>query len=422
MKFMFRIIILAAFFANIAFAKDVFFESKWTLWQDADILIWTTEKAPPIDPKEFCLSLKRNNTGIGNPKCRILGEWERDTIAVRYANWLKNNLVEKLSASELKARHPAMAAKFAALEDKIVLYVANASENLQVAIFDETAQEPKAAGLVKNTDDKIALGDNIASTFFSGKTKRRLTKEERLKKETEPDDIYKETPTFRSWFGVSAGYSQARVPFTPHSWYRSHIKSEVRNYRITKDSVSLWNFLDDSAPLFTVYVGGIWFGFIGGEIFYRYSNHDVKTDDSDTVYKELDHWDFSEHEVGLNVMFSRSYAPLKFMDLNLFAFIGFQYSFFVENIGRKGDEPASKAYKSRIKFEDAYKGALVGFGTQCVFLRHYGISVRTGISSRGRDIYTEPSPDAAAEPTTIGKSTVDWFISFGLEYHWSLSN
>lgn len=404
-------------------AKDVYFDSKWTLWQDPDILIWTTEKEAPIDPKEFCLSLKRNNTGIGNPKCRLFGEWERDTVAMRYAGWLKNNMEPSLDASYLKARHPAMSAHFQELEDKIVLFVADQGNSLQVAIFDETAYEPKAAGTVLKKPDKIALGDDIAATFFDRYTKRRLSKEERLKRDTEPDDLYKETPKFRAWGGISAGFAQAQIPLTPDNWYKRKVRSRVRNYRITRDSVSLWNFIDDSTPLFTLYAGGIWFGFIGGEIFYRYSNHSVKIDDKDPIYKELDHWDFAQHEVGLNVMFSHTYSPLKWLDLHLFAFLGFQYSFYSEDIELKSDvKIPSREYETRVKFEDAYKGALLGFGTQCVFLGHYGVSVRTGVSSRGRNIYTEPSPDAAAEPTTIGASTIDWFISFGLEYHWSLGN
>ena len=184
--------------------------------------------------------------------------------------------------------------------------------------------------------------------------------------------------------------------------------------------MSLWNFIDDSTPLFTLYAGGIWFGFIGGEIFYRYSNHDVKTDDRDSVYEELDHWSFAQHEIGLNVMFSHTYTPLKWMDLHLFAFLGFQYSFYSEDIELKSDKKnPSREYETRFRTEDPYKGALFGFGSQCVIKDHYGVSVRTGISSRGKDIYTEPTPEAAAEPTTIGATTIDWFISLGLDYHWN---
>ncbi|MCQ2088730.1 MAG: hypothetical protein MJY93_00625 [Fibrobacter sp.] len=414
------LLIAIASTASAVSASDVYFESKWTLWKDADILIWTIDKDLPIDPREFCLSLKRNNMAIGEPKCRTVGEWERDSIAVRYAGWLSNNMEPGLTSNYLKARHPSMRGKIQELEDRIVLFIADKGNYLQVAIFDETSAEPRTAGTVQKKADKIALGDEIASTFFDRKTSRRLSKEERQKKLTEPDEYYKEVPNLRAWGGLSAGYAQAHVPLTPYNWVHRHVESEVRNYRITRDSVSLWNFIDDSTPLFTLYAGAIWYGFIGGEIFYRYSNHTVKTDNSDTVYQELDHWEFGQHEIGLNLMLTKTYSPIKLMDIHLFGFVGFQYSFYAEDIQlKKGVELGSKAYRARIKFEDVYKGALIGGGSQFVFKDHYGVSLRTGIASRGKNVYSDPTPDAAAEPTTIGAMTVDWFISLGLEYHWN---
>ena len=92
------VLLSQAFFASNANAKDVYFDSKWTLWQNADVLIWTPDKEPSIDPKEFCLSLRRYNSGIGEPKCRLFGEWERDTVAMRYATWLSDNIEPGLDA------------------------------------------------------------------------------------------------------------------------------------------------------------------------------------------------------------------------------------------------------------------------------------------------------------------------------------
>ncbi|MCF0216181.1 MAG: hypothetical protein HUK21_09000 [Fibrobacteraceae bacterium] len=415
-----KILLLLAAVSSLIYSKEIFFDSHYTLWSSPDILIWTPDEESPLDPKEFCLSLKRNNTGIGEPKCRVFGEWSRDSIPMRYGKWLKNNLEPGLKPEYLHARHPAMHAKIQALEDNIVLFVTREENRIKAAIFDETATEPKMAGTVFYSNDKVALSDDIASTFFDIRTKRRLTKQERQKKMTEPDDFYKETPDFRGWAGVALGYSQAHVPLTPKNWTSSHEKSQVRNYRITKDSTSLWNFIDDSDPFLNVYLGGSWYGFIGAELIYRFAKHNVKTDPKDTVYQELDHWSFYQHEIGINVIFSRTYSYWKWLDISPFAFLGFQYSFFVEDIGLKdGVKDPSRAYTARIEFEDAYKGALVGFGSQFAFLKHYGLGVRTGISSRGRNIYSDPTPDAAAEPTTIGGSTIDWFINVGLEYHFS---
>ena len=416
----FAILIMLTLAASV-FAGDIYFNKHPVLWENPDILIWTPDADLPIDPKELCLSLKRTNTGIGEPKCRIFGEWERDTIAMHYAKWLQKNIDPKLGEEYLHIRHPALMAKVQSLEDNIVLYLADNGNKVSVAIFDETSTNPKVVGTVMKTNDKIALGDEIAQTFFSGKTKRRLSKEERQKLLDEPDEFYQEVPAFRAWAGVSIGYSQAHIPLTPDDWTSSHTKSRVKNYRITKDSISLWNFIEDDDPLLSVHVGGIWYGFIGLELIYRFAKHKVKTDDNDPVYEELDHWHFYQHEAGLNAMFARSYAIKKWLDIDLFAFLGFQYSFYVEDIALKEEvTKPSKAYNVRIRFEEAYKGGLIGGGSQFVFFKHYGIALRTGISSRGRDMYVDPTPDAAAAPSIIGGSTIDWFASVGLEYHWSL--
>ena len=80
-------LVIACIFAIAAtsFAGNIYFNKRPTLWQNPDILIWTPESESPVDPKELCLSLKRNNPSIGEPKCRLFGEWERDSIAMHYA-------------------------------------------------------------------------------------------------------------------------------------------------------------------------------------------------------------------------------------------------------------------------------------------------------------------------------------------------
>ncbi|MCQ2054614.1 MAG: hypothetical protein MJY82_04905 [Fibrobacter sp.] len=423
MRFSFAHIILALVLTLVGFSlgQETYFNSHPTVWKDGEVLIWSLDADPALDVKEFCLSLRRFNAGIGDPKCRLLGEWERDSVALRYASWLNANMDPNLDPDYLRARHPAMQAKFQALEDKTVLYIAKNGDKLNIAVFDETASEPKAAGQIHISPDKISMGDNVANMFFDRDAKRRLSKEERQKLATEPDEYFQEVPIFKGWVGIGIGYSQAHIPLTPDDWTESHTKSTIRNYRVTKDSVSLWNFLDDSDPFFSVYAGGTWYDFIGLELIYRLAVHNMKTDPNDTVYKELDHWKFYQHEIGLNAMLSRNYKPLKWLDITPFAFLGFQYSFFVEDIGlKKKVKTPSKAYKTRIKFEEAYKGALIGAGSHFILHQHYGLGLRTGISSRGRDMYVDPSPDAGAQPSMIGGFTLDWFISAGLEYHWTL--
>lgn len=416
----FPIGILVLMFAANLFANEIFFRQTFVLWQDADILIWTPDSAAPVSPKEFALSLKRNNGGIGNPSVRLAGEFERDTSAALYANWLKKNLLPGISAELLKARDPKVQQKISSIEDKILLYMTRDGNSLKVAVFTEDAFTPKVAGTLPFKADKVQLGDDIAEMFFDGSTERRLTAAERKQKAVEPDEYYSKIPTFRWYVGVAGGYNQAQIPFTPYSWYRSHLKSRIQNYRNTKDSLSTWNFLDDKSPLLNVYVGGTWYDFIGAEIFFRFSKHDAKIDSRDTVYNELDEWTFYRYEIGISLDFSHRFHLHPQIDLVPHASLGFIYSFLSESIDTKSGYEPSNAYKARIEFSDFYKGAVLSAGVRGVFFKHYGLDLRGGIAGRGRLLDREPSVDAVAEPTEIGGSTIDCFIQLGLEYHWSL--
>ena len=73
------------------FAEEIFFRSSFVLWQDPEILLWSPDSVSALDPKEFALSLKRTNSGIGSPSVRVAGELERDSSMALYASWLRNN-------------------------------------------------------------------------------------------------------------------------------------------------------------------------------------------------------------------------------------------------------------------------------------------------------------------------------------------
>lgn len=417
-----RIFLLFIFGFSISlFAQDLFFKNKYTLWKDGEILIWSPDPNIPLIPHEFCLSLKRANSNIGNPTCRLAGEWQRDSLTNLYAHWLKQNIESEIPAPLLRARNQNAIEKFYQLEDKILLFVTQRNDSLLALLFDESSATPQAGGFVSLSENAVTNGDAIAKLFFKGSTERRLSKEERDSNRVAPNAYYAPVPRFHSWAGIALGYNQAKIPFTPDSWYKNKLNSRVKNYRETRDSLSLWNFLDDSTPLFTLYAGGTWYGMIGGELFFRYSRHDVKTDTKDTIYKELDYWYYNRYEIGLNIHVMHRFHTTSFLDILPYAALGFNYSIFSENIDIKsGHKPASNAYERRIKFKDFYKGPLFSIGSHFVFLDHYGLDLRAGIESRGYSVDSGSSVDAVSEPTVIGGSTIDCFISLGLEYHFSI--
>ncbi len=404
--------------APTLFAKT-FFAEPFTIWQNGEFLLWTDSENLPLNPAEFCLSLKRANSGIGNPTCRELGEWQRDSISQKYATWLKQNTTNGLTPEHLRARAPAMVSKISSLEDKIVVFMTKKDAKLFVVIFDETASTPKLAGYVPYSDDKILLGDRIAETFFDNHTERRLTAEERRKKASEPDPFFQEVPKAVFWVGASAAYSQAEIPLTPHNWYKNKLNSKVKRYRVTRDSLSLWNFLEDEAAVWSIYGGATWYGIFGGEIFYKYSSHGVKTDPSDTTYNQLSEWRFGMHEIGITLHITHSFHTATWLDIAPFFYFGFQYSFLVEDISLKDDiKKPSAAYESRIQFDDVYKGGVLGIGSRFIVKEKVGLVFRAGVSTRGRSESTTPDPNAVSDPTTIGGITVDGFISAGIEYYW----
>ncbi|HHX15677.1 MAG TPA: hypothetical protein GX724_05900, partial [Fibrobacter sp.] len=118
-------------------AKETIYNGQYIIWKDADILIWTPDSNLAITPKEFCLSLKRNNNTIGEPQCRVFGEWERDSLPALYSKWLQKNLDRKINAEHLRARNPEMVQKLNELEDKTVIYITRKKDDLYVAIFEE---------------------------------------------------------------------------------------------------------------------------------------------------------------------------------------------------------------------------------------------------------------------------------------------
>ncbi len=416
-----KILLLIFAVCSVIQAQETFFKGEYPLWKDGEILIWTTDPKLPLKANELCLSVRRVNSEIGIPDCRVSGEWERDSLAALYAGWLTQNTEAGTPADLLRARNAALAEKFYGLEDKILLFVTERNDSLFVLLFNEKAAIPQAGGFIPKTENAVTNGDAIAKLFFKGTAGRRLSKEERDQNRIAPDSYFAPVPRFHSWFGIAFGYSQAQIPFTPDSWYRNKLNSRIKNYRETADSLSLWNFLKDDVPLFTFYAGGTWFGIIGAELFLRYSKHDVKIDTRDTIYNELDHWYFNRYEVGLNVHVMHRFHATSFLDILPYASLGFNYSFFSENIGRKSSKtPASNAYTRRIELEPFYKGPLFSLGSHFVFLGHYGLDLRAGLVHRGDTQNSDSSVDEVAETTLIGGSTFDCFISLGLEYHFTI--
>jgi hypothetical protein len=281
--------------------------------------------------------------------------------------------------------------------------------------FDETSLDPSKISVFSIKEDSAKTARKLAASWFGGTPKRRLSDEERTAKEMEPDESYAEQPKHDFWLGLGAGWSRAKVPLTPSSWYKRTLESKVKDYKnpskyFSKDSTkvpsSIWNYLEDSSPIYSAYMGGSLYDFIGLEFELRRSEHKVKTE-ADTAYANLSHWNFSRYELMLALEFMAAFKPHKAIEIKPYASASVVYSFHSENIE---DPCESYGCENRFKLESVYSGVALTLGLRTAFFTHYALNLRTGIINRG-------AATANHDKDIIGTSTTDAFISAALEYH-----
>jgi len=378
-----------------------------TVWKDGEFLLWSYGKRY-ISPTDFCFALRYENEKIGTPNCYEAGDWERDTTISLYAKWLNANLDSRLAPEDLRPRNPHVIERFSKLKDNNLIFSTTKNDKVWFLLFDETSSEPKQIATFPLTQDSAKIARKLASDWFGSTPQRRLSDSEREAKEKEPDEYFAEQPMHDVWFGVGYGRTLAKVPLTPKSWYNRKLNSKVKDYKNVYDSTSAWSFITDSSPIYRAYIGGSLYDFIGLEFEFRRSSHRVKIDESDTIYKELDHWDFNRYELMLALEFMKVFKPIPQIEIEPYASASILFDIFTEDIALNDGYEGSKSYKTRFEFESYYRGVALTLGLRTAFFKNYGIDLRAGFANRGTAMKTEE---------IIGSSTTDAFIAAGLEYH-----
>jgi len=381
-----------------------------TVWKDGEFLLWNYGKQF-ISPTDFCFALRYENEKIGSPACYEAGDWERDTTVSLYAKWLNTNLDPRLDPEDLRPRNAHILERIGKLKDNSLIFSTVKNEMVWFLLFDELSSEPKQIAIFPLTQDSARIARKLANDWFGSTPQRRLSDAEREAKEKEPDEYFAEEPMYDVWMGISFGHTQAKVPFTPKSWYSRKLSSKIKNYNnsTADDSSSAWFLIKDSSPIYSAYIGGSLYDFIGVELEFRNSKHTAKTDTSD-IYKELDHWYFNRYEFLLSLEFMKVFMPIPQIEIEPHISASIIYSFFTENIkfsGEKGTE-AYRFYEDRFKFESFYTGPALTLGLRTAFFKNYAIDLRAGLANRGTSIVTRD---------VVGRSTTDAFIAAGLEYH-----
>jgi len=376
------------------------------VWKDGEYLLWSYGKKH-ISPSDFCFALRFENEKIGNPICYEAGDWERDTTISLYAKWLNANLDTRLQAEDLRPRNQHVMEKLQTLRDKNLLFSTIKNDKLWFLLFDETSMEPKKIASFPLNQDSAKTAKKIANDWFGGTPQTRLSDEQRAAKQSEPDEYYAEEPPYDVWLGINIGWSRAKVPLTPDSWYKNKLNSRIKNYRDVDDSTSAWRFVEDSSPVYGAYIGGSLYDFIGLELEFRRSQHKAKIDNNPEVYDELDHWNFNRYEFWFALMFMKVFKPHPQIEIEPYTSASVIFSFFTEDIATKKGEPSDK-YKTRFEFENHYTGVALNIGLRTAFFKNYAINFRTGIANRGT---------ASVTQEIIGSSTTDVYVAAGLEYH-----
>ena len=376
-----------------------------SVWKDGEFLFFSYGKAY-IAPADFCFALRYENEKIGNPVCTYAGDWERDTTVALYAKWLNTNLDTRLKPEDLRPRSQHIAEKIRDLKDKSLLFSTIRNDSVWFLLFEENSVEPNKMAVFSTKEDSAGIAKKIASSWFGSSPQRRLSDEERAAKKMEPDEYYARQPKNDVWFGVGAGRSRAKIPLTPDSWYRSKLNSKVKNYREVPDSASLWSFMKDSSPIYSAYIGGSLYDFIGLELEFRRSSHNVKFNETD--YEELSDWSFNRYEILLGLEFMVAYRPHKNIDIKPYALASIFYSFYTEDIKTREGKIVPDEFHDRFELETLYNGFCFSLGLRTAFFENYAINLRTGMAYQGV---------ATSKEDPIGTSTIDGFVGAALEYH-----
>ncbi len=411
---------LILFFAHILWAQ-MEFQDNWIHWKSPTLqIIDITDQS--LSTQSLCDQLTQLATHNGRLDCRVTGDWLRDSAAQVYLQWLAQNTEPHVRPRDLAPKDTSVIRRMRHLDDQYLLVFLQNSLGKWALLFvgsasvknDRPAEHPIALYHFSQEYNVQSVATFLAQKWFARSPYPRLDAEKRAALALQSNSSYAPPPPRDYWIGMDVGRTRGTLPLFPKDWWRDQQNDQVRNYRYTQDTSSAWNILEDESNLYALRSGFTWSGFVGMELLLLQSHHPVKFDMEHPDYLGLEEWSFDRYEVGATAHWLHRVPFHPSWEWHNEFFVGFHYSFLKESIQTTEGVALSDNYANRIHFESFYKGALAGFNGRLLYAKKLGLSIRTGFNSRSRN--TDDTDDKAQ---IVARTTLDFFATLGVEYHWT---
>jgi hypothetical protein len=340
------------------------------------------------------------------------GSLERDSLAQSYFSWIQKNIHPQVNSLELRPRALNIQNKMRQDYQSYLLLLIPQGARIYALLFYGNHSYPLAVFHYPKKDS-AKLAQNLINDFFNQKVQQTPTLEQYEISQNAPNSYYETENELLWYFGFGIGYSAANPLLTPRNWASHEAKyNEIEEFSYNNDTASAWNWISDQSPLWTIEGGLRYMDMLSLELQVRYTHHQAKIIENDSLYDQLDHWEFYRFEPALNAGIGKSF---NYHNWNVFllAQIGFLYSILMEDFSWKGE--LSDEANHRFHFESLYSGSQAAVSAEFLYHKTIGLRLVTGIAHRG--LASASGTQDIEEPQKAGQTTLDYYSVVQILYY-----
>lgn len=414
-------ITLFALISMLYSGERVLGKADYPLYNGGQILLLTPENKLPFSVQDFCREIQKINPGDPAIRCRLAGEWARDTLVRNYLYWLKANLRPDLGEREILARDSAVRARLRSLGNEYLLILLSGVSNDGFDASDYallyTSGNTTPSLVIRYANGTLkTVSSVVIEDFFARQRVRMPTADEAEAARQAPNRYYQEQSVLDWYVGAGGGYTAANHPLTPRSWSGHETQETPVRYGEVADSISAWNWLEDQSRLLLLEGGVLYNRIIGGDLRVAYSRHSVKYDAKDSIHDPIQNWYYDRLELSILLKMGKTFYPAATLEIMPYGFLGYLYSFPIETF--EIEDPAPDIADNRFKLENSYSGGLVGIGLRTTWNGMLGISLKSGLAARGLPSKSGSTITSGQTPQTEAQRTIDYFTTFSIFWNW----